>query len=70
MSHQMIYLGRPRDTPGLLGVAAKKATMPANRALVASQTGRVHTAPGDERSTEGHLGAAGELVSGGLGGVP
>ena len=36
----MIYLGHPQDALGLLGVAAKKATLPATRALVASQTGR------------------------------
>jgi hypothetical protein len=41
MSHQMIYLGHPTDALGLLGVAAKKAQMPATKALVASQTGRV-----------------------------
>ncbi|MFM9631018.1 MULTISPECIES: hypothetical protein [Streptomyces] len=48
MSHQMIYLGHPQDALGLLGVAAKKATLPATRALVASQTGRVHAALGDD----------------------
>jgi hypothetical protein len=67
MSHQMIYLGHPADALGLLGVAAKKATMPATRALVASQTGRVHAALGDERSAEQHLDAADELVADGLG---
>ena len=67
MSHQMIYLGHPADALGLLGVAAKKATIPATRALVASQTGRVHAALGDEQGAERHLGAADELVAGGLG---
>ncbi|KPI30522.1 hypothetical protein OK074_6680 [Actinobacteria bacterium OK074] len=32
MSHQMIYLGRPQDALGLLGVAATKAQMSATRA--------------------------------------
>ncbi|MCU8591772.1 Tat pathway signal protein [Streptomyces sp. A13(2022)] len=67
MSHQMIYLGHPRDALGLLGVAAKKAKMPATQALVASQTGRVHAALGDERQAERHLGAADELLADGLG---
>ncbi|WP_030786122.1 hypothetical protein [Streptomyces sp. NRRL S-920] len=67
MSHQMIYLGHPGDALGLLGVAADKANLPATRALVASQTGRVHAALGDERQAERHLGAADELVAEGLG---
>ncbi|AOR29743.1 Tat pathway signal protein [Streptomyces fodineus] len=70
MSHQMIYLGHPQDALGLLGVAAAKATMPATRALVASQTGRVHAALGDEHRAEQHLGAADELVAHGLGDAP
>ncbi|MFF7191309.1 Tat pathway signal protein [Streptomyces sp. NPDC008222] len=70
MSHQMIYLGHPADALGLLDVAAKKAKLPATRALVASQTGRVHAALGDEQSAEQHLGAADELVAGDLGDVP
>ncbi|MFC4328480.1 hypothetical protein ACFPC0_11640 [Streptomyces andamanensis] len=70
MSHQMIYLGHPADVLALLDVAAKKAALPATRALVASQTGRVHAALGDEQSAERHLGAADELVAGGLGDVP
>ncbi|MFF7095777.1 Tat pathway signal protein [Streptomyces rubradiris] len=70
MSHQMIYLGHPGDALGLLGVAAKKARLPAVKALVASQTGRVHAALGDEQSTEQHLGVADELVADGLGDVP
>ncbi|MFF4226553.1 Tat pathway signal protein [Streptomyces abikoensis] len=70
MSHQMIYLGHPRDALGLLGVAAKKATLPATRALVASQTRRVHAALGDERQADRHLGAADGLVADGLGDVP
>lgn len=67
MSHQMIYLGHPGDALGLLGVAAAKANLPATRALVASQTGRVHAALGNERDAERHLGAADELVADGLG---
>ncbi|MGW4443500.1 Tat pathway signal protein [Streptomyces sp. NPDC004682] len=68
MSHQMIYLGHPGDALGLLGVAAGKASLPATRALVASQTGRVHAALGDGRQAERHLGAADALVADGLGG--
>ncbi|MFC5904018.1 hypothetical protein [Streptomyces zhihengii] len=67
MSHQMIYLGHPDDALGLLEVAAAKANLPATRALVASQTGRVHAALGNERDAERHLGAADELVADGLG---
>lgn len=67
MSHQMIYLGHPGDALGLLGVAAAKASLPATRALVASQTGRVHAALGNERDAERHLGAADELLADGLG---
>ncbi|MFD5425478.1 Tat pathway signal protein [Streptomyces sp. NPDC127084] len=67
MSHQMIYLGHPGDALGLLDVAAAKANLPATRALVASQTGRVHAALGDERQAEQHLGTADELVADGLG---
>ncbi|MEW2614155.1 hypothetical protein AB0937_28990 [Streptomyces sp. NPDC047880] len=48
-------------------MAAKKATLPATRALVSSQTGRVHAALGDEQGAERHLAAADELVAGGLG---
>ncbi|MEU3278663.1 Tat pathway signal protein [Streptomyces antibioticus] len=70
MSHQMIYLGHPCDALGLLGVAAAKATLPATKALVASQTGRVHAALGDEQGAEHHLGLADELVADGLGDVP
>ncbi|MET9694669.1 Tat pathway signal protein [Streptomyces sp. NPDC006514] len=70
MSHQMIYLGRPGDALGLLGVAGAKAQMPATRALVASQTGRVHAALGDERAADRHLGDADELLADGLGDVP
>lgn len=67
MSHQMIYLGRPQDALGLLGVAATRAQMSATRALVASQTGRVHAALGDERQADTHLGAADELLADGFG---
>ncbi|MFF8513209.1 Tat pathway signal protein [Streptomyces sp. NPDC015492] len=70
MSHQMIYLGHPGDALGLLGVAAAKATLPATKALVASQTGRVHAALGDGHSAEHHLGQADELVADGLSDVP
>jgi hypothetical protein len=71
MSHQMIYLGRPDDALGLLGVAASKAESPATRALVSSQTGRVHAALGDERRADRHLGTADELLASGLGdGIP
>ena len=67
MSHQMIYLGRPDDALGLLGVAASKAELPATRALVSSQTGRVHAALGDERRADRYLGTADELLADGLG---
>ncbi|MEU9211783.1 hypothetical protein AB0D27_28550 [Streptomyces sp. NPDC048415] len=70
MSHQMIYLGHPQDALGLLGVAAKKARLPATRALVSSQTGRVHAALGDERAAQSHLGTADELLADDLGDVP
>ncbi|MFD4865309.1 Tat pathway signal protein [Streptomyces sp. NPDC058412] len=67
MSHQMIYLGRPDDALGLLRVAATKAKLPVTRALVASQTGRVHAALGDERQADRHLGDADEFLEAGLG---
>ncbi|MFJ7206227.1 Tat pathway signal protein [Streptomyces sp. NPDC098789] len=67
MSHQMIYLGRPEDALSLLGVAAAKAKMPVTRALVASQTGRVHAALGDERQADRHLGDADALLGDGPG---
>ncbi|MET9087385.1 Tat pathway signal protein [Streptomyces sp. NPDC004237] len=67
MSHQMIYLGHPQDALGLLGIAAKHATLPATRALVASQTGRVHAALGDEHQADQYLGTADGLLSDGLG---
>ncbi|MDX2695647.1 Tat pathway signal protein [Streptomyces ipomoeae] len=67
MAHQMIYLGHPTDALGLLDLAAKKATMPATRALVASQTGRVHAALGNAHQAEQHLGAADDLLINGLG---
>ncbi|MDQ0775461.1 tetratricopeptide (TPR) repeat protein [Streptomyces aurantiacus] len=67
MSHQMIYLGRLQDALGLLRVAAAKAQTPAVRALVASQTGRVHAALGNERQAEQHLGDADELLANGFG---
>ncbi|WP_046496079.1 hypothetical protein [Streptomyces odonnellii] len=70
MSHQMIYLGRPEDALGLLGVAAAKAEQPVIRALVASQTGRVHAALGDERQADTHLGAADEFLADGFGDLP
>ncbi|MFJ9590551.1 hypothetical protein [Streptomyces acidicola] len=41
--------------------------MPATRALVASQTGRVHAALGDETQAESHLSTADELLADGLG---
>jgi hypothetical protein len=44
--------------------------VPATKALVASQTGRVHAALGDEQGADRHLGAADELVADGLGDVP
>ncbi|MDT0323053.1 hypothetical protein [Streptomyces millisiae] len=44
--------------------------MPATRALVASQTGRVHAALGDARNTERHLAQADELLADGLGEAP
>ncbi|MFI1707741.1 DUF6087 family protein [Streptomyces griseoruber] len=67
MSHQMIYLGHPADAVGLLGVAARKATLTSTRALVASQTGRVHAALGDKRQAETYLSRADELLADGLG---
>ncbi|MGW3152168.1 Tat pathway signal protein [Streptomyces sp. NPDC001177] len=70
MSHQMIYLGHPSDALGLLGVAAAKATLPATKALVASQTGRVHAALGDEHKAAQHLDAADELLHDDLGHMP
>ncbi|GAA0379226.1 Tat pathway signal protein [Streptomyces blastmyceticus] len=70
MSHQMIYLGRPGDALGLLDVATAKAKLPVVRALVASQTGRVHAALGDERQAQQNLGAADELLADGLDDVP
>lgn len=68
MSHQMIYLGRPTDALDLLGLAASKAEHPAVKALVASQTGRVHAALGDHQSADRHLGDADVLLADGLGG--
>ncbi|MFE0043693.1 hypothetical protein [Streptomyces albireticuli] len=66
-----VYLGHLDDALGLLDVAGKKATMPATKALVASQTGdRVYAALGDGQGAERHLGAADELVADGLGDVP
>ncbi|OEJ61103.1 Tat pathway signal protein [Streptomyces agglomeratus] len=65
MSHQMIYLGRPTDALGLLEVAAAKAEQPTVKALVASQTGRVQAALGDERQADRHLGQADELLADG-----
>lgn len=70
MSHQMIYLGHPKDALSLLEVAAQKATMPATKALVASQTGRVHAALGDARHADRHLAQADELLASGLDDVP
>ncbi|MGW6770724.1 Tat pathway signal protein [Streptomyces sp. NPDC055037] len=70
MSHQMIYLGRPDDALGLLGVAAAKARRPVVNALVASQTGRVYAALGNERQADRYMGTADEILSGGLGDVP
>ncbi|MER5973334.1 Tat pathway signal protein [Streptomyces sp. NPDC002055] len=70
MSHQMIYLGRPDDALGLLEVAAAKADRPALKALVASQTGRVHAALGQEQQAEVHLGYADDLIADGLDEVP
>ncbi|MFD4144081.1 Tat pathway signal protein [Streptomyces sp. NPDC058572] len=67
MSHQMIHLGHPGDALGLLGVASARANLPATRALVASQTGRVHAALGDEHQAERHLGEADGLLAEGLG---
>lgn len=70
MSHQMIYLGHPKDALGLLGIAAKNATMPATKALVESQTGRVYAALGEARDAYRHLVQADELLAEGLGDVP
>lgn len=70
MSHQMIYLDHPKDALGLLDVAAKKATMPTTKALIASQTGRVHAALGDGQQADRHLAQADELLADGLDDVP
>lgn len=70
MSHQMIYLGHAKDALGLLGIAAKNATMPATKALVESQTGRVYAALGEARDAYRHLAQADELLADGLGDVP
>ncbi|MEU5193652.1 Tat pathway signal protein [Streptomyces scabiei] len=70
MSHQMIYLGHPQDALGLLEIAGKRAAMPATKALVASQTGRVHAALGDARNADQHLARADELLADGLDNVP
>ncbi|MET7695146.1 Tat pathway signal protein [Streptomyces sp. NPDC005483] len=70
MSHQMIYLGHPQDALGLLEVARKRAAMPATKALVASQTGRVHAALGDARKADQHLVQADQLLADGLDDVP
>ncbi|MFE5191642.1 Tat pathway signal protein [Streptomyces sp. NPDC056628] len=70
MSHQMIYLGHPKDALGLLDVAARKATMPATRALVASPTGRVHAALGDARHADQCLAQADVLLATGLNNLP
>ncbi|MDG9728373.1 Tat pathway signal protein [Streptomyces sp. DH41] len=66
MSHQMIYLGHPKDALGLLGIAAQKATLPSTKALVASQTGRVHAALGNRHESEQHLTQADQLLADGL----
>ncbi|MFF0594235.1 Tat pathway signal protein [Streptomyces antibioticus] len=70
MAHQMIYLGRPRDALGLLEMASAKADRPAAKALVASQTGRVHAALGDNHEAETYLSTADVLLEDGLGEVP
>jgi hypothetical protein len=70
MSHQMVFLGRPQVALGLLHVAAGKAKAPALKALVASQTGRVHAALGEEYQAETHLAQADTLLTDGLGDVP
>lgn len=66
MSHQMIYLGRLDDALGLLGVAADRAdrgSAPVVRALVHSQTGRVHAALGQPRQADRHLAAADDVLA-------
>ena len=70
MSHQMIYLGHTQDALGLLEVAGKTASMPATKALVASQTGRVHAALGDARNADQYLAQADELLADGVDDVP
>ncbi|WP_030237495.1 hypothetical protein [Streptomyces sp. NRRL S-350] len=66
MSHQMIYLGRFDDALGLLDVAAAKADrdgQPLVRALIQSQTGRVHAALGNPRQSARHLDHADQLLA-------
>lgn len=66
MSHQMIYLGHLDDALGLLNVAADRAdrgSAPVVRALVHSQTGRVHAALGQPRQADQHLAAADDLLA-------
>ncbi|GAA2353127.1 Tat pathway signal protein [Streptomyces cuspidosporus] len=66
----VVALEEGRDAIGLLEVAAAKADRPAVKALVASQTGRVHAALGDEDEAEMHLSAADDLLADSLGEVP
>jgi len=66
MSHQMIYLGNLDDALGLLGVAAERADRGDQarvRALVHSQTGRVHAALGHPAQADRHLDQADELLA-------
>ncbi|MCQ4079678.1 hypothetical protein NGB36_03450 [Streptomyces sp. RB6PN25] len=56
-----------RIAHGASGASVEKAALPATKALVASQTGRVHAALGDERQADRHLGDADKLLADGLG---
>ena len=73
MSHQMIYLGNLDDALGLLQVAGQRAETggePRVRALVLSQTGRVHAALGQPEQAEAHLERADAVLAEATGPAP